>query len=112
MANGNGLKNGGDSLTRLYVALAIVAGGVLTGNGFLVRSATVEVDAPDRYRGIEGRALERRVAALDGKIDAHLRNHPDHALRLSLREALLRIGHLERENERLQQELRELRKGP
>lgn len=119
MANGNGIKNGGDPLTRLYVALIVVAGGVLTGNGFLVRQATVEVDAPDRYRGAQGRALEqahtntvRRVDALESnqkRLDEHLQNHPDHALRLSLREAMLRIGHLEVENDQLREELQILR---
>lgn len=104
MANGSNNNAVNDPITRFYVALVIVAGGLLTGNGYLVRSATVEVDAPDRYTGTQGRALERRVGAIEKSqdaLDAHLLNHPDHALRLLLSEALLRIKHLEAELEEI-----------
>ena len=109
MANGNNNNGPNDPITRFYVVLIIVAGGILTGNGFLVRQATVQIDAPDRYTGTQGRALERRVTTIEQvdvklveNIAGHLTNHPDHELRLLLREALLRISQLEREIERLE----------
>ena len=111
MANGNGTKLRHDPDTRFYVAVAIGVATVLGGNGILVRQATVDV-GQDRFFGYEGRAVERRVAALEEdnkRLELHLANHPDHALRLSLREALLRIEHLETENAQLRDELREIR---
>ena len=108
MANGKDNNGSNETLTRFYVAIAVALTTILGGNSYLVRQATVTVDAPDRYTGTQGRALERRVDALEqrnGRLDEHLQNHPDHALRLSLSEALIRIGQLEIENERLRKQI-------
>ena len=64
MANGSGNNDkNGISLAKLIGVLVIALGGTVGANSWLVRNATVQVDAQDRFTGTQASALKNEIRA-------------------------------------------------